>query len=273
MSLHISWPNWQQALCDSEDWHRWEFYQVKAQREIYLRDDREKDFKELYCPECLDLFLNLITLTDDERREARNNKWEEEINKKFGKYKVTLKHFENVKLDNMPHSYERYRWIKSKEEYYKIENIQPQSPTIQLYHEATNSYINRCDFSTILAIGSAIDQFIRQLVDPRYEQKEWIDPRNLNNVVKEKFISRRLKKDVLKYKSIFRNQVAHPKAHSFTFLGMKYDSIEDNWKSPSGKPIYTGPKVGDQKGIELFCKLVNHYVYTFKKVDDKLISF
>jgi hypothetical protein len=47
---------------------------------------------------------------------------------------------------------------------------------------------------------------------------------------------------------------------------MKYDPIEDNWKSPSGERIHTGPEVGAKKGIELFCKLVNYYEYTYKKM-------
>lgn len=273
MGLHIEWPNWNQALCESEDWRRWRYYDVKAQYEIYIRDDREEDFKELYCPKCLDLFLNLISLSSDERREVRNRKWEEQIDKKYGEYKVTLKTFEKMRLDNMPYLYERYRWVKSQEEYHKVENIRLHSLTLQLYHEATIAYINRCSLSSILAIGSAIDQFIRQLVDPRYEQREWINNKeNLDTAVKEKFISRKLKREILNYKKIYRDQVAHPKVHSFTLLGMTYDKEEDYWKSPSGKPISTGPEVGVQKGIKLFCKLVNYYVYTFGKLKDKLIS-
>ncbi len=57
--------------------------------------------------------------------------------------------------------YELFCWLKRKEKEYDIEQIVPRDfNTIPLYRNATFSFINECYLATILAIGSAIEQFL-----------------------------------------------------------------------------------------------------------------
>jgi len=284
MGLHIEWPNWNQALCESEDWRRWKYYDVKAQYDLYLRDEREEDFRELYCPECLDLFLNLITLSYDERRETRNRKWEDGINKKYGQHAFSLNNFESIKLETIPQQYEKYRWIKTEEQNFNVEKVILHPLTTQYYHEATQSYINGLFLTSILAIGVAVDQFIRQLVDPLYKYKKRIPNSIFTEAVDKKFITVKLKKEIKDFKKTIRNQVAHPKAPFTQMLGLTYKEEEREvekeeeseldsskkhketkiisyWGTENGEPILIGPEPCAREGLELFWKLVHYYEF------------
>ncbi|MCG3254910.1 MAG: hypothetical protein KAU62_02395 [Candidatus Heimdallarchaeota archaeon] len=265
MDLHISWPNWQHTLCDSEDQYSWEFYQVKVQREIYLREDREEDFKELYCPKCLDLFLNLITLSSDERREARNKKWEEEINKKNIEYNVSLKDFELYRLEMIPQKYERFRIVKSLEKQYKIDEIKDvDNITKYLYQEGSLCFTNGTYLASILTIGSAIEHFIHHSLNPRLKYKDYFLRKVFDDAVDKNIITNSLKEEILEFRRVIRNQVAHPRSPSFNTLGMIYKEAEGHWESLDRKPIYTGPRIKALEGIEIFCKTVSYYIYKAK---------
>lgn len=266
MGLHIEWSNWNQALCESEDWRRWKYYDVKAQYEIYIRDDREEDFKELYCPKCLDLFLNLISLSSDGRREVRNRKWEEDINKNHPECKVSLKNFELYRLEVMPSKYERYRFLKTLEKHYKVDEVREiDNVTKYLYHEATQCFINGTYLASILSIGSATEHFINHLLNPRIKYKGWFSLEAFDDAVEKKLITNSLKEEILEFRSVIRNQVAHPRSPTFDMLGLVYNRTEEHWESRDRRPIYTGPKVNAMEGIEIFCKTVSYYVYKAKK--------
>lgn len=274
MALHIIWQNWLVTLCKNDEWPMWDFNNVKAQYEIYLRDNRVEDFKDLYCPKCLEIFFDLIKLSVNEQRERRDEKWEQKINEEYGDHRISLDYFRSVELNILPQKYERYRIIRSKEEGYNIANIRRLHPlTLEYYHEATKTYISGHFLASILVIGATIDQFIRQLVDPLHKYEKRIPSRIFDDAVKEGHITPILKEEIREYKKTVRDHVAHPRARTTATLGFEYieeevkitkeDEKEEikkytYWGTKDKKPIHIGPKPGAEKGLELFWKLVKH---------------
>ena len=112
--------------------------------------------------------------------------------------------------------------------------------------------------ASILAVGSAIDQLIRQYVDPKYKQREWIPRSNIDDAVKQGFITPELKNEIKDFKYSIRDPVAHIKSPTVGMLGLPYNKEHGYWGGKDIEPVIPGPKPSAEKGIELFCKIVNY---------------
>jgi hypothetical protein len=178
---------------------------------------------------------------------------------------LSFEEFEKTKSKDMANEYNRYSWVINKEEEYSIREISTHTITMNLYHQASLCYIEGLYLSCILSIGATIDQFIRQLVDPTYKQRNWIEKSNLDNAVEQKFITQEHEKEIHEFKYSIRDPVAHPKVPVFGMLGLPYDKKKGYWGGEHVKPVLTGPKPSAERGLELFWKVVNYYFYIYKK--------
>lgn len=269
MGLHIFWPGWVKTLCGADDFRTWKFYDVEAQFNLYFKEKRIEDFDRLYCSKCLKSFKRLVSISKEARRRERNKEWEQVINQSNTEDKISLGIFEAVRLENMPKKYERYRWIKTNEKQHDIEDIILHPLTTELYHEASQSCINGQFLATILSVGSAIDQFIRQLVDPKYQYKKRIPNKIFTDAVKHGFITKDLNEEIKEFKKTIRDHVAHPKSRTTSTLGFEYieETIEEDgetkeytyWGTKDKKPIQIGPIPSAKKGLKLFWRLVKYF--------------
>jgi len=189
---------------------------------------------------------------------------------------VTLDEFKAAREKELKKKYELFVWLKKKEQEYNIEKVVPRDfNTIPLYHNATYAFINECYLASILAIGSAIEQFLLWQVIKQSKLHERMFRKDFYKLIQSQ-LSEELIKELQNFLTICRDEVAHPKTRQhFSALGLPYNLKEGDFGGPDVEPItlYIDSKnrliIGYEcaiKGLELFMKIVRFIIDKKTKV-------
>ena len=146
--------------------------------------------------------------------------------------------------------------------------------TIPLYQTATQSFINGLFLASILAIGSAIEQFLLWQIAKESKLKERMFRKDFYKMIKQ-ILTDKLVSELEEFLTICRDEVAHPKTRNhFSALGLPYNLKEGYFGGPDVKPIKLHvnsknfhTKIGYEcaiSGLELFMKIVRYVIDTNK---------
>lgn len=168
------------------------------------------------------------------------------------------KTFITYRIDQFTSQWLRMKWIKELERKYNLEkeNRVPIN-TIQLYHQATLSYVNELYFASLLAIGSAIESFLSYKIDNNYYKERKFLSDAILKAFEIKLIQEDMKEELRIFNSSIRNNIVHVKGVlGLDFLGFNFDAKTNSFSSANGNAISINPKERCEESIDLFLRLV-----------------